>query len=170
MKNNKLTVGAAALVAIIATAGMAASTFAYQGDPSVQGPNVDTATHEAMTAAFESGSYEAWKANKPNESKGRMMEVINDEASFAKFAEIRELRLAGDTEGADALRVELGLGLHDGESRGTGMKNSGNKGAGQGEGERGANGSRGSNNENRGQNQGGNFVDANGDGACDLIE
>jgi hypothetical protein len=170
MTNNKLTIGVAALVAIIASAGFAASTFAYQGDPSVQGPNVDATTHEAMTQAFENKDYSAWKEAKPNQTKGRMMEVINDDATFAKFVEIRELRLAGDTEGADALRAELGLGLQNGEHRGQGMKNSGNRGTGQGEGERSAMGSRGSNSENRGQNASNNYVDANSDGVCDLTE
>lgn len=154
MKNNKLTVGAAALVAIIATAGIAASTFAYQGDPSVQGPNLDTATHEAMTAAFENGDYEAWKENKPNEARGRMMDVVKDDATFAKFAAIREARLAGDTETADALRAELGLGQGNGEGHGQGMK---------------GNGARGDHNGSRGQNHSG-FVDANGNGVCDLME
>ena len=66
---------------------------------------------------------------------GRMTEVINNEEKFAKFVEIRELRLAGKTEEANALRAELGLGLgqgkdgnmkregqgnHDGQRRGMG--------------------------------------------------
>jgi len=155
MKNNKLTVGAAALVAVIATAGIAASTFAYQGDPSVQGPNYNEETHDAMMNAFENKDYNAWKEAKPNQGNGRMSEVVNNQESFEKFVEMRQARLDGDTEKADALRLELGLGQgqmrhgnHDG-SHGKGMRH---------------------NSENRGQNHGGNFVDANGNGTCDLME
>ena len=167
MTNNKLTVGAAALVAIIASAGMAASTFAYQGDPSVQNPNVDAKTHEAMTAAFEKGDYSSWKENKPSEAKGRMADVIKDDATFTKFAEIREARMDGDTEKAETLRAELGLGQGNGEGQGQGQGMKGSESRGQGNAEK---GSRGGNNETRGQNQSGNFSDANSNGTCDLME
>lgn len=164
--NKKNTLGATALVAILATAGFAASTYAYQGDPSVEGPNVDTATHEAMTAAFENGDYEPWVANKPNTGKGRMMDVVNNSETFAKFAAIREARLAGDDATADALRAELGLGQGNGAGQGQGMKGSGTRGQGAQDGS----GTKGSSRETRGQNMGGNFVDADGNGVCDLME
>ncbi len=153
MKKNNITIGVAALVAVIATAGIAASTFAHQGDPNFQGPNFNEETHEKMLDAFENKDYDAWKEAKTNMGQGRMMERINED-NFSKFAEMRELRLAGDIEGADALRAELGLGQ--------GQMMHGNKG-GQGKGMRG-------NSENRGQNHGGNYVDANGNGVCDLME
>ena len=154
MKDKKTTIGAAALVAVIATAGFAASTFAYQGDPNVQGPNFNEETHEIMTKAFENKDYSAWKDAKPNQN-GRMMEKINEE-NFAKFAEMREARLAGDTETADSLRAELGLGQGQ-------MRHGNGAGHRQGHGQD-------RHSENRGQNQGGNFVDANGNGTCDLME
>ena len=121
MKKNKLTIGAAALVAVIASAGFATSTFAYQGDPNVQNLNADTETHEAMTAAFEDRDYKSWKENKPSEAKGRMADVIKDDATFTKFAEIREARMDGNTEKAEALRAELGLGQGNGEGQGQGQ-------------------------------------------------
>ena len=164
MKNNKITVGAAALVAIIATAGMTASTFAYHGDPSVKGPNVDTKTHEAMTDAFENRDYNSWKANKPNEAKGRMMDVVKDKATFTKFAEMREARMAGDTDRAEDLRTELGLGQRNGEGYRQGMKGSGSRGQGNAE-----KGLRGENKGTRGQNHNVNFVDVNNN-ICDLAE
>lgn len=153
MTDKKITIGAAALVAVIATAGFAFSSFAYQGDPSVSGPNVNSETHELMLKAFENKDFESWKANKPNEAKGRMMEVVNSQEAFEKFAEIREARLAGDTEKVDSLRAELGLGQGNGQGQGQGMKNKGSRGQGQ-----------------KGQNAGGNFVDANSNGVCDLME
>lgn len=158
MTEKKLTIGAAALVAVIATAGFVGISSAYQGDPSVQGPNVDTETHEAMLDAFENKDYEAWLANKPSQGKGRMMDVVNNQENFEKFVEIREARLAGNTEKADELRAELGLGLGQGmhgDLQGLGKKGRGMRGQGQG---------------SRGQNMGGHFVDADGDGVCDLME
>ncbi len=152
MTNKKITIGAAALVAIIASAGFAMSTFAYQGDPSMEGPNYNEERHEAMLNAFENKDYNAWKEARGDHGKG---DQINED-NFSKFVEMRELRLAGDTDGADALRAELGLGQ--------GMMRHGHgKGQGQGRG-------RHMSNENRGQNRGGNFVDDNDDGICDLVE
>ncbi len=158
MNNKKLTIGAAALTAVIVTTGFAASSFAYQGDPSVEGPNCTEERREAITNAFESGDYNAWVEARGDIGKKRLKDVIN-EGNFSKFAEMRELRLAGDTEGADALRAELGLGQ--------GSQNHGSrKGQGQGQ-----NGSRRMQNSGaRGQNAGGNFVDTNGDGTCDNIQ
>jgi len=155
MDNKKITIGAAALTAVIVTMGFAASSFAYQGDPNVQGPNYTPERHEAMTAAFEAKDYNAWTEARGDMGRGRMMEVINED-NFDKFVEMRELRLAGDTEGADEIRAELGLG-QDG-------RNHGDRGRGQKDG-------RGMHNSGaRGQNNGGNFLDANGDGTCDNLQ
>jgi len=141
------------LAAVVMTAGFAATSFAYQGDPSVKGPNYTPERHTAMEAAFESGNYNAWK--ELMNGKGRVTQVIN-ESNFAKFAEAHKLAESGDLAGANAIRTELGLNQG---GKGHGMKNGGGKGQGRGMNNAGA----------RGQNVGGNFVDANGDGACDKI-
>ncbi|MBT4277656.1 hypothetical protein HOD96_02840, partial [Candidatus Falkowbacteria bacterium] len=79
-QESKLRIGAAALVALVATTGIAVSTFAYQGDPNVKGPDYTPERHEAMTQAFENVDYNAWKeARGETKGKGRMMEVINEE-------------------------------------------------------------------------------------------
>ena len=154
MKNKKLTIGAAALTAVIVTVGFAASSFAYQGDPNVQGPNYTPERHEAMEQAFETGDYNAWK--ELMSGKGRVTQVVN-EGNFVQFAEAHELAENGDLEGAKEIRAELGLGQG---SKGQGMK--GGQGKGQGNGMHSS--------STRGQNSGGNFVDANGDGSCDNIQ
>ena len=133
------------------------SVSAYQGDPSVQGPNHTPERHEAMTAAFANINYNAWKEIKGDNSKGRMMDVINSKENFAKFVKIRELRLAGDTEGANAIRAELGLGLGQGND---GNMKRGGQGSHDGQRRGMKDGSQ------RGQNIGGKFVDANDDGQC----
>lgn len=158
-KNSKLAIGAAALVAVIATAGFVAVSFAYQGDPSVQGMNYSPERHEAMTAAFDSADYSAWLEAKGNVGNGRMMEVVNEE-NFDKFVEMRNLRLAGDSEGADAIRAELGLG-QCGRMKGQNQSGVSNcRGAGKEASGAGA----------RGQNRGGGFVDTDNNGVCDLME
>lgn len=145
MKNTRLTIGAAAL-AVIVTAGIAANTFAYHGDPSVTGPNYTAERHDAMETAFATGDYAAWKELMAG--RGRVTQVVN-EKNFAQFAKAHELAASGDLAGAATIRTGLGLG--------TGSKGQGRMG-GQGQGMR---------NGAKGQNAGGNFVDANGDGVCD---
>jgi len=155
MKNSKLTIGAAALTAVIVTAGFAASSFAYQGDPSVQGPNYSLERHDAITAAFEAGDYNAWLEARGDVGQGKIKDVVNED-NFSKFVEMRELRLAGDIEGANEIRAELGLGQ--------GRMNHGMRG------DKGQRGGRGMNEMGtRGQNMNNNFVDANGDGTCDNL-
>ncbi len=125
------------------------SAYAYQGDPNVQGLNYTSERHEAMVEAFANKDFEAWKEVRADMRNGHMTEIINDEEKFAKFAQTREMRLAGDTEGVNAMRAELGLGH--------GMKGQGGDYRGMKDG------------SHRGQNYGGKFVDADGDGQCDHL-
>lgn len=125
---NKLLLTATGLMigasALYLSAGGAS---AYRGDPSVQGPNYTAERHEAMTKAFESKDFEAWKKLMTETGRGgRMLEVIDTPEEFSKFVEMRRLRLNGDTAGADQIRAELGLGLgyganKQGGGRGQGM-------------------------------------------------
>lgn len=158
MKNKKLTIGVTALTMMIGATGFAASSFAYQGDPSVQGPNYTPERHEAMEEAFDTNNYTAW--NDLMSGNGRATQVVN-ETNFAQFAEARELAKSGDLEGAEEIRAELGLGQG---SKGQRMGNGNKQGRGEGKG-KGMNGS-----GNRGQNAGGNFVDVDGDGTCDNVQ
>lgn len=101
-------------IAVIATTS---SAFAYQGDPSVKGPDHSPERHEAMVQAFETDDYEAWKGLM--DGKGRVTQVINTD-NFARFADAHELATEGKLEEAKAVRAELGLGLKDGSGRGQG--------------------------------------------------
>ncbi len=107
------------LSAITLGAGMLlvtnSSTLAYRGDPNVQGPNYTAERHEAMTAAFENNDYNAWKELK--QGNGRISQIIN-EGNFSKYSEMHKLTLAGDIDGANTIRTELGLGLGDGLGQG----------------------------------------------------
>jgi hypothetical protein len=119
MNNSKMVTGAAALVALIAVAGIAGASFAYQGNPDIKGPEYSAERHEAMEEAMESSDYETWQDLMTN--KGRVTQVVNKD-NFDKFVKAHDLTEEGDLEGARAIREELGLnqgfkkgGLYKGE-------------------------------------------------------
>ena len=94
---------------------------AYQGNPSVQGPNYTVERHEAMTKAFANRDYNAWK-NLVSGNRGRVAQVIK-ESNFGKFVDAHNLALQGKTDEANKIRTELGLGLRNGSGNGQGMGN-----------------------------------------------
>ena len=117
MKVTLLGLGVVALV--LGVVGVSAGTaLAYQGDPTVKGPNYSVERHEAMEKAFENKDYNAWK--NLMQGKGRVTQVVNEQ-NFAKFAEAHELMEQGKTAEAQKIRQELGLGQHNGTGRGMGM-------------------------------------------------
>jgi len=155
-KSTKLLGGT--LAAVMMGAFAVSSVIAYQGDYSKQGPAYSPERHTAMTEVMESNNYEAW--SELMNDHGRVAQVINVE-NFSRFAEANQLAHAGDLEGADAIREELGIRTSNGEKVGAGY----DAGQGNGEGQR----RKKMNSENRGQNQGGKFIDADGNGICDNL-
>ena len=116
MKTSTIALGLT--VAAIGSVGLIPQIVqAYQGDPTVKGPNYTEERHQAMTEAFASENFQAWKSL--NNNRGRLSEVITQE-NFAQFAQAHQLMLEGKTDEAQALRTELGLGLHNGNGRGQG--------------------------------------------------
>ncbi|MFA5935077.1 MAG: hypothetical protein WC827_04285 [Candidatus Paceibacterota bacterium] len=113
MKKTTLVLGSLAIVLGV-VAVSAGSVLAYKGDQTVKGPNYSIERHTAMTKAFETGDYTAWKNLMQN--KGRVTEVITQD-NFAKFAEAQKLSLQGKTTEAQKIREELGLGLKNGSGR-----------------------------------------------------
>ena len=114
MKNStKLFGGALALTAL--TVAAASTAYAYQGNPNTQGPNYSPERHDAMEQAFDNNDYNSWQQQM--NGKGRVTEVVNAD-NFTRFAEAHALAESGDLEGSEAIRAELGLGLHDGSGRG----------------------------------------------------
>ena len=125
MNKKSIVLGATALV----LGGLVMSprlAEAYQGDPSVQGPNCTAERHEAMTQAFENNDYNAWK--ELMSGKGRVTQVVTEE-NFARFAEAHQLAAEGNLDEAKHIRQELGLGLGNRNGDGSGQ---GNKGQGMG--------------------------------------
>ncbi len=114
-------------LSVLALGGAGYSASAYQGDYNQKGPNYSEERHESMTQAFEKNDYSAWK--NLMEGRGRVNDVVNAD-NFAQFAEAHRLGLAGDVEGANTIRAELGLRGGNGERMGAGY----GKGMGEGRG------------------------------------
>lgn len=131
MKKVTLSVGALVLALGVITVTRS-TTFAYQGDPSVEGPNYSPERHVAMTHAFEIEDYDAWYELVAGQ--GRVMQVVNKD-NFATFAKAHKLSEQGDLAKAQQLRQELGLGQHNnsvagrgnGSCTGTGIGRGGNR-------------------------------------------
>jgi hypothetical protein len=92
-------------------------TLAYRGDASVKGPNYTQERHDAMEKAFDNNDFTAWQ--KLMSGRGNVTKVVNKD-NFAKFAQIHKLTEEGKTAEANALRTQLGLGLHNGQGNGVG--------------------------------------------------
>lgn len=138
MLNKKSVIGLTVL-GLVLTAGVA-STYAYQGNPATTGPNYSPERHEAMLKAFENKDYNGWKELMGDRGPAR---VIDSQDKFDKFVETRTAALAGDTDKAQALRNELGLG-------------------------NGRHGANGAGKHQRGRGNG--LVDQNHDGVCDRLD
>jgi hypothetical protein len=127
MNNKTLALVAGLVLAGGAMVG-ASSAEAYRGDASVKGPNYSPERHAAMTKAFETKDYTAWK--NLMQGKGRVTQVINKD-NFAKFAEAHKLSLQGKKADAEKIRKELGLGQKDGSGQGRGKGQGAGRGMGR---------------------------------------
>jgi hypothetical protein len=162
--NNKVLagLGVAFVISMLALIGVSA----YRGNPDVEGPNYNEEVHTQLEAAMDADDYDAWlKIRQDNNlpMNGRMFRVVNKD-NFGKYVEMHDAQLSGDTETADAIRAELGLGQGmmkrgSGDSQGTGRM----QGSGKMQGNSGS--------QRQGAGSGGqgtcDFVDANNDGICD---
>ncbi len=116
----------ASFLGLIVTTLAVSSLVSAQEEP--RGANFDPARHEAVQEALENKDYQAWKEE--IDSRPRMTDYVTEE-NFDQFAEMHELMLAGDYEGAQEIRDELGLpemGRGAGFKKGFGM---GNRAGGQ---------------------------------------
>lgn len=105
-------------LAVVSGAGLviANSAFAYQGDPSVKGPNYAEERHAAMEVAFDNNDYAAWL--KLMTGKGRVTQVINKD-NFKQFSDAHKLAEEGKIAEATAIRTDLGLGQEHGKRMGS---------------------------------------------------
>jgi hypothetical protein len=121
MNKKSIVLGAAAIIlgGLVMSPKLAG---AYQGDPSVQGPNCTPERHEAMEQAFENKDYNAWK--ELMSEKGKVSQTVTQE-NFSRFAEAHQLAQEGRFEEAKQIRQELGLGLGSRNGSGDGQGNKG---------------------------------------------
>jgi len=114
---NKKTILSLGMIALVVgiTMAFAESASAYQGNPTIKGPNYSAERHAAMDKAFETNDYTAWKNLMQN--RGKVTQVINKD-NFAKFAQAHTLAEKGDIARAQKVRQELGLGLKNGGGKG----------------------------------------------------
>lgn len=114
----QLITGSLVLGLAVLAIGANSQVWAYRGDPAVQGENCTDERHSSMQQALETLDYQAWA--ELMQDRGRVASVITEE-NFNRFAEMHRLRLEGDTEGAQAIAQELGLGQHRGDGEGQGF-------------------------------------------------
>jgi hypothetical protein len=120
--------------------------YAYQGDYTKTGPNHTEERELLMEQVIENKDYEGWKELMTEDgSSPGVLRKIDTQDEFNLFAEAYTLGKAGNTEEANAIRAELGLGNGQGNRMGNGM--------GQ-----------------RGQNNSGNYADSDNNGVCDNME
>jgi hypothetical protein len=105
-------------VAVLGLMAFTNSSFAYRGDPTVEGPYHTEEREIAMDKAFDNNDYNAWK--KLMEGRGRVTQVVNQN-NFAQFAKAHKLAEEGKIKEANQIRTQLGLGLKNGAGQGMGM-------------------------------------------------
>jgi len=123
-----MIIGAAALTAIIAVAGVAANSYAsnrgefgenFKGNISAEDLDARRETMQvkrtAMDEIFTNNDYEAWKTlmeEKVSEVRARAdaMAAEITEENFSKLSEVHKLMQDGNYEEAGQLREELGFG------------------------------------------------------------
>lgn len=123
MKNKVIILGTLVVALLGVIAFTTTQTDAYRGDYTEVGPNHTEGREAEMEEIFESKDYNAWVEIMTED--GRNPGIVNkiDEEDFDSFVEARELAQAGDTEAANEIREELGLGqggMRRGQGNGTG--------------------------------------------------
>lgn len=111
-----ITLGIA--VAVLGLISFTNNSYAYRGDPSVEGPYHTEERETAMDKAFDNNDYNAWK--NLMQGRGRVTQVVN-QSNFAQFAKAHKLAEEGKIAEANQIRTQLGLGLQNGAGQGMGM-------------------------------------------------
>jgi len=118
VKNMKKTLITTGVLTLALAFVFAKSSFAYQGNPNVKGPNYTPERHQAMLNAFEKKDYNAWK----NLMAGRPITQKINASNFSKFVQMRNLMLQGKVDEANKIKAELGLGQGLGGGFGRGYR------------------------------------------------
>ena len=85
--------------------------FAYQGDPTVKGPDYSDERHEAMQEAFEDLDYQAWyDLMTENGRIPKITQVITAD-NFEDFVIAKQAAIDGDFGPLKEFKASLNLGL-----------------------------------------------------------
>jgi len=82
---------------------------AWRGNPNIQGPYCTKARQQAVHQAIENGNYAEWRSlmeQRPGQK--RVLDVVNED-NFPQFVQAYQLAKKGDFDGADKIRLQLGL-------------------------------------------------------------
>ncbi len=115
----QIALGVAALALSLVAVKSLTPVLAYQGDPTVKGPNYTEERHQTNVTAFEKADYKAWAAN----MQGRGATRFVNESNFGEFAKAQLAAQKGDRTQLDAFRAKYGMGQRNGQGRGMGMRN-----------------------------------------------
>lgn len=115
VKNMKKTILTTGLLALVFGVVFASKTLAYRGNPQIKGPNCTQEQSQAVQKAIENKDFNTWKKLMGDRGVAR---VIDNQAEFNKFIQMRNYMLQGKYDEAAKIRAELGLGL--GQGRGFG--------------------------------------------------
>lgn len=118
--NQKIILGLAALALTLVAVKSFTPAFAYQGDPSVRGPNCTDEMHETMEKAFETGDYQAWF----DQMNGRGVTRFVNQDNFKQFAAAHVAAENGDSSLLNSFRTQYGMGrgmMGNGNGQGRGL-------------------------------------------------
>lgn len=123
MKNKGIILGTLAVALLGVIAFTTTKADAYRGDHTKVGPNHTEEREAEMETVFEDLDYEGWKTLMTEDGRTPgVLRHIESQEDFEAFVQARELAQAGDTEAANQIREELGMGQGE-MRRGNGQGN-----------------------------------------------
>ena len=109
--NNKIVLGLAAIALGLVAVKSLVPVKAYQGNPTVKGPNYTEERHQTNLTAFEKGDYQMWV----NNMNGRGVTRFVNKENFGEFAKAQLAAQKGDLTLLNAFRAKYGMGQHQGQ-------------------------------------------------------
>lgn len=117
MKKTNLVLGLAALTLGLVAVKSFTPILAYQGDPTVRGPNYTQQRHDSMIKTFENKNYQAWADLMGGRGATRFVNADN----FSEFADAHLAAQNGDSSKMDEFRSKNGMGQGQGRGQDRGM-------------------------------------------------
>lgn len=114
----QIVLGVAAVALGLVVVKSFSPALAYQGDPTVKGPNYSEERHQVNMTAFQKNDYKAWVAN----MNGKGVTRFVNEANFGEFAKAQlKAQNEGDPSLVKAFRDKYRTAGGSGKGQGMGM-------------------------------------------------